>query len=64
LHQVLVTGTGNYLYKFLAALLLTPVIYLIHSWIERYLGNDLARKMKNAAMGKPEAPGVNLPAAG
>src|SRR5215216_2148966 len=41
-HQVAVTGTGNYIYKFVAAIVLTPVIYLIHGWIERYLGHSLA----------------------
>jgi len=51
LHQVLVTGTGNYLYKFAVAILLTPVIYGVHAWIERYLGHDKAKAMKEAAMG-------------
>lgn len=50
LHQVLVTGTGNYLYKFAVAILLTPVIYLVHAWIEKYLGKNLAAEMKDAAM--------------
>ena len=50
LHQVLVTGTGNYIYKFVVAILLTPVIYGVHAWIERYLGHGLAAEMKNAAM--------------
>ena len=52
IHQVLVTGTGNYIYKFAVAIILTPVIYLIHGWIEKYLGHDLASQMKNAAMAK------------
>ncbi len=52
LQQLMVTGSGNYLYKFVVALLLTPVIYLLHAWIEKYLGNDLAAKMKQSAMGK------------
>lgn len=64
LHQIAVTGTGNYIYKFLAAILLTPVIYLIHGWIESYLGTDLAAKMKRAAMGKNDDQFVNIPAAG
>ncbi|HEY0356333.1 MAG TPA: queuosine precursor transporter, partial [Flavisolibacter sp.] len=51
LHQLAVTGTGNYMYKFFMAILLTPVIYLLHGWIEKYLGNDLASQMKKAAMG-------------
>jgi len=50
MHQVLVTGTGNYIYKFVVAILLTPVIYLIHGWIEKYLGHSLAAEMKQAAM--------------
>jgi len=50
LHQVLVTGTGNYLYKFVIAILLTPVIYGVHAWIEKYLGRDKAKEMKDAAM--------------
>ena len=50
LHQVLVTGTGNYIYKFVVAILLTPVIYLIHNWVEKYLGHTKAREMKDAAM--------------
>ena len=50
LHQILVTGTGNYIYKFVVAILLTPVIYLVHNWIEKYLGRDKAAEMKRAAM--------------
>jgi hypothetical protein len=30
--------------------LLTPVIYLVHGWIERFLGEDLAAEMKRSAM--------------
>jgi len=50
LHQVLVTGTGNYIYKFIVAIVLTPVIYLVHHWIEKSLGHDKAAEMKAAAM--------------
>jgi uncharacterized integral membrane protein (TIGR00697 family) len=39
-----------YMYKFLVAVLMTPVIYLVHGIIERYLGHDLAKNMKEAAM--------------
>mgnify|MGYP000674473306 FL=1 len=52
LQQVLVTGTGNYIYKFAVAVILTPVIYLIHHAIEKYLGHDLAKEMKKTAMGR------------
>lgn len=50
LKQILVTGTGNYIYKFVVAVLLTPVIYFVHGIIERYLGHALAKEMKDAAM--------------
>lgn len=50
LKQILVTGTGNYIYKFAVAVLLTPVIYFVHGIIERYLGHALAKEMKEAAM--------------
>ena len=52
LNQVLVTGTGNYIYKFVVAIVLTPVIYLMHAWIEKYLGHATAAEMKKAAMKK------------
>jgi uncharacterized integral membrane protein (TIGR00697 family) len=43
-------GIVNYIYKFLVALILTPVIYLVHNWIEQYLGHEKAAEMKKAAM--------------
>jgi hypothetical protein len=49
--QVMTTGTGNYIYKFCVALVMTPVIYLIHNLIEKYLGHSTANNMRNAAMG-------------
>ncbi len=46
----LAVGLVNYLYKFSVALLMTPVIYLVHTLIEEYLGKDKAAAMKKAAM--------------
>lgn len=43
-------GIVNYIYKFTVAILLTPVIYLVHNWIEKYLGPEHAAEMKRAAM--------------
>jgi len=43
-------GVVNYLYKFIVAILLTPVIYLVHNLIEKYLGHEKAAEMKTAAM--------------
>ncbi len=43
-------GLVNYIYKFCVAIVLTPVIYLVHTWIEKYLGQELADEMKRGAM--------------
>lgn len=51
LSRVLAIGTVNYIYKFVMAFLLTPVIYGVHAWIENFLGKDLALQMKSEAMG-------------
>lgn len=47
---VIAVGIVNYLYKFAVAILMTPVIYGVHAWIERYLGPELSSQMKKAAM--------------
>lgn len=49
-NQIIAICIVNYIYKFTMAIILTPVIYLIHGWIERYLGHELAAEMKRAAM--------------
>ncbi len=41
---------GNYIYKFFMAIILTPMIYIGHNMIEKYLGTALATEMKNAAI--------------
>ncbi len=43
---------GNYIYKFCVAVLLTPVIYLLHNRIEKYLGEALATDMRKTAMAR------------
>ena len=52
LNLVMTICIGNYLYKFFMALFLTPVIYLVHHRIEKYLGHDQAATMKKEAMGE------------
>ena len=42
-------GTVNYIYKFIMAVLLTPVIYLAHNLIDKYLGEELANQLKTKA---------------
>ena len=43
-------GVVNYIYKFIVAVVLTPIIYLVHHLIEKYLGPEKAAEMKAAAM--------------
>lgn len=43
-------GIVNYCYKFLVAIVMTPVVYLVHFLIERYLGVETASALKKAAM--------------
>lgn len=47
--QVLAISIMSYIYKAVMAVALTPVIYLVHAAIERYLGHELAAEMKAAA---------------
>ena len=46
---VLAVGFNNYFYKFFVAVVLTPVIYLAHHFIDMYLGQELSDKMKTQA---------------
>lgn len=46
---VLAIGLVNYSYKFIMAIVMTPIIYLAHYRIDRYLGHELATQMKNKA---------------
>lgn len=41
----------NYAYKFTMAVILTPLIYFVEKRIEKYVGHETARQMKQAAMG-------------
>ena len=50
--QILAIGMMNYMYKALMAIILTPLIYIIEARIEKYLGHETTRQMKDAAMGK------------
>jgi len=52
LKLVLVIGLVNYIYKFLVAVLITPLLYILHSVIDKYLGKELSEKLQNEAMTK------------
>lgn len=45
LQLVLSVGLINYIYKFMIAVLLTPVIYLAHRIIDNYLGEELRNEL-------------------
>jgi len=47
--RVIAIGTVNYFYKFGMAIILTPIIYLAHYFIDRYLGTTLATELKEEA---------------
>lgn len=47
--RVLAIGTVNYIYKGSMAIILTPLIYISHNWIESFLGHDVASAMKQEA---------------
>ena len=48
--RVLAIGLVNYSYKFIIAVLMTPVIYIVHDVIEKYLGPELATHLKTEAL--------------
>lgn len=47
--QIVGVGTTNYIYKFIIATAITPVLYLVHRVIDRYLGKELAHQMMETA---------------
>jgi len=49
LSLVLAIGLVNYIYKFIVAVFLTPLLYLLHFVIDLYLGKELSYKLTEAA---------------
>lgn len=47
--QILAIGITNYIYKFSVAIILTPLIYLGHEIIDRYLGKEYAHQLSEGA---------------
>jgi uncharacterized integral membrane protein (TIGR00697 family) len=45
LSLVLAIGVVNYIYKFAVAVFLTPLLYVLHFFIDNYLGKDLAHQL-------------------
>ena len=45
LSLVLAIGVVNYIYKFAVAVFLTPLLYVLHFFIDLYLGKELSHKL-------------------
>ena len=52
--QIVAIGITNYIYKFLVAIALTPLIYLGHGLIDRYLGKEQAERISSDAAKESE----------
>ncbi len=50
--RVLAIGTINYIYKFIVAIAMTPIIYLAHYLIDKWLGKSLSSRLKKEALQK------------
>lgn len=62
--MIFAVGTMNYMYKFIMAVILTPVIVLVEKRIEKYVGYTTAMQMKKVAMGQSTDNFENIPTAG
>lgn len=49
LKQVFSVGSINYLYKGIVAILLTPLLYIAHYFIDKYLGKEYAEELSHKA---------------
>lgn len=47
--QVMAIGLMNYLYKFTVAIVITPLLYVIHRAIDNYLGQEAEQMIREAA---------------
>ncbi len=52
IEKVLAIGIMNYIYKFTIAILLTPLLYVVHKIIDNYLGKELSEQMMKEAQGQ------------
>jgi hypothetical protein len=51
--QIFNIGLTNYIYKFCIAVAITPLLYVVHELVDRYLGKELAHKMEIEAHQTP-----------
>lgn len=50
LNQIAAIGLMGYFYKVFTAIVLTPLLYFVHGIITRYLGDELATRLKHQAI--------------
>ncbi|MEN8250111.1 MAG: queuosine precursor transporter [Bacteroidota bacterium] len=55
LKQIIAVGIINYIYKFVVAIVLTPLLYVGHGIIDKYLGKEAADKMTEEAAEKSKS---------
>jgi queuosine precursor transporter len=53
--QLVAIGITNYIYKFTAAIALTPLIYIGHYWIDKYLGKENAQQIADEAAAQSDS---------
>lgn len=53
--QLIAIGITNYIYKFCVAIVLTPLIYAGHAWIDKYLGKENAARISEEASSKSKS---------
>lgn len=59
--QIVNIGFTNYVYKFAVAVAITPLLYVVHAVLDRYLGHELAAQMMAEAHGtRKEVEGAGL----
>lgn len=56
--EIVNIATTNYVYKFLIALAITPLLYVGHTIVDRYLGKDVAEEMMRNAHPAAVEPGT------
>ncbi|UCS92806.1 queuosine precursor transporter [Echinicola marina] len=49
IEQLIAVGIINYIYKFTVAIILTPLLYLAHDIIDKYLGKESSERMMEEA---------------
>ncbi len=53
--QIIAIGITNYIYKFVMAVILTPLIYFGHYFIDRYLGKENAHRISEEAAAQSDS---------